>query len=219
MDYQSVKTSHIEDLAVNTAKIDSLAVTTAKIDDLAVTSAKIERLAVDTLHIKDRAVTVPLGIQQNVTTAKFSGDIRAGWIKDVRVNFPGIETIGAGNFCTLFFRSDFTFTSKSANNLVIEVYLGAVLIGSIVSINIPGDLIWGNVWFELEGGGYYMWLPKAVRYMAQVMEQGSIQIAFTMPEGVTASTAIKFRFKNNGGARYATTSGSYVNLYLVEFKK
>ncbi len=51
MDYQSVKTSHIEDLAVKTAKIDDLAVTTAKIGDL----------QVDTLKIKDNAVTVPAG--------------------------------------------------------------------------------------------------------------------------------------------------------------
>lgn len=50
MDYQSVKTSHIEDLAVKTAKIDNLAVTTAKIGDL----------QVDTLKIKDNAVTVPI---------------------------------------------------------------------------------------------------------------------------------------------------------------
>ena len=52
MDYQSVKTSHIEDLAVKTAKIDDLAVTTAKIGDL----------QVDTLKIKDNAVTVPIAI-------------------------------------------------------------------------------------------------------------------------------------------------------------
>lgn len=50
MDYESVKTSHIEDLAVKTAKIDDLAVTTAKIGDL----------QVDTLKIKDNAVTVPI---------------------------------------------------------------------------------------------------------------------------------------------------------------
>ena len=63
MDYQSVKTSHIEDLAVKTAKID----------DLAVTSGKIANLAVDTLKIKDNAVTVPAAttlltpIQRNTT--------------------------------------------------------------------------------------------------------------------------------------------------------
>ena len=50
MDYQSVKTSHIEDLAVKTAKIDNAAITTAKIGDL----------QVDTLKIKDNAVTVPV---------------------------------------------------------------------------------------------------------------------------------------------------------------
>lgn len=49
MDYQSVKTSHIEDLAVKTAKIDNLAVTRGKIADL----------AVNTLKIQDEAVTVP----------------------------------------------------------------------------------------------------------------------------------------------------------------
>lgn len=55
MDYQAVKTSHIEDLAVKTAKIDDLAVTTAKIGDL----------QVDTLKIKDNAVTVPVGVRYN----------------------------------------------------------------------------------------------------------------------------------------------------------
>lgn len=55
MDYQSVKTSHIEDLAVNTAKIGDLAVTTSKIGDL----------QVDTLKIKDNAVTVPVGVRYN----------------------------------------------------------------------------------------------------------------------------------------------------------
>ena len=145
--------------------------------------------------------------------------IAAGWIKDVSVGFPGIETIGVGNFCTLFFRSDFAFKSTTPNNLAIEVYLGSVLIGSIVSINIPSGLVWGDVYYAQEGGGFYMRLPTGVEYAAQVMEQGSIQIAFTMPSGVTASTALKFRFKNNGGSRNVTTSGSYVNLYLVEFKK
>lgn len=51
MDYQSVKTSHIEDLSVKTAKIDNLAVTSGKIDNLAVT----------TLKIQDEAVSVPVG--------------------------------------------------------------------------------------------------------------------------------------------------------------
>lgn len=68
-DYQSVKTSHIEDLAVKTAKIDNLAVKTAKIDDLAVTGAKIDNLAVDTLKIKDNAVTVPVSAFAEASTS------------------------------------------------------------------------------------------------------------------------------------------------------
>ncbi|MEQ1227973.1 phage tail protein [Acinetobacter junii] len=60
MDYQSVKTSHIEDLAVKTSKIGDAAITNAKIEDLAVTNAKIANVSVDTLKIKDNAVTVPV---------------------------------------------------------------------------------------------------------------------------------------------------------------
>lgn len=52
MDYQSVDTAHIKDLAVKSAQIDDAAVTTAKIDDL----------AVSTLKIQDNAVTVPVGV-------------------------------------------------------------------------------------------------------------------------------------------------------------
>lgn len=59
MDYQSVKTSHIEDLAVKTAKIDNAAITTAKIGDL----------QVDTLKIKDEAVTVPTSVK---STSEFT---------------------------------------------------------------------------------------------------------------------------------------------------
>ena len=219
MDYASIDTAHIKQLAVKSAQIDNLAVTTGKIDNLAVTSGKIASLAVDTLHIKDRAVTVPLGIQQTIANAAFSGNVGAGWIKDVLVDFPGIEIIASGSFCTLFFRSNFTFTSTSANNLAIEIYIGSVLVGSISSVNIPGGLTWGWVYVDAEGGGTNVWLPTGVAYSAQVMEQGSIQIAFTMPSGITANTALRFRFKNNGGARNVTTSGSYVNLFLVEFKK
>ncbi len=60
MDYQSVDTSHIKDLAVERGKIADLAVGSAKIDNLAVTRGKIADLAVDTLKIADHAVTVPI---------------------------------------------------------------------------------------------------------------------------------------------------------------
>ncbi|MDH1533595.1 DUF1983 domain-containing protein, partial [Acinetobacter johnsonii] len=63
MDYASVDTAHIKQLAVKSAQIDNAAVTTAKIGDL----------QVDTLKIKDNAVTVPAAttlltpIQRNTT--------------------------------------------------------------------------------------------------------------------------------------------------------
>ncbi|MFX2262044.1 phage tail protein, partial [Acinetobacter baumannii] len=60
MDYQSVDTSHIKDLAVQRGKIADLAVGSAQIDNLAVTRGKIADLAVDTLKIADNAVTVPV---------------------------------------------------------------------------------------------------------------------------------------------------------------
>lgn len=52
MDYASIDTAHIKQLAVKSAQIDNLAVTTAKIGDL----------QVDTLKIKDNAVTVPIAV-------------------------------------------------------------------------------------------------------------------------------------------------------------
>ncbi|HCQ62400.1 MAG TPA: phage tail protein, partial [Acinetobacter nosocomialis] len=60
MDYQSVDTSHIKDLAVERGKIADLAVGSAQIDNLAVTRGKIADLAVNTLKIADNAVTVPV---------------------------------------------------------------------------------------------------------------------------------------------------------------
>lgn len=57
IDYQSVKTSHIEDLAVKTAQIDDLAVKTSKIDNAAITTAKIGDAQVKTLKIDGEAVT------------------------------------------------------------------------------------------------------------------------------------------------------------------
>ncbi|WP_336754705.1 TipJ family phage tail tip protein [Acinetobacter sp. USHLN143] len=79
MDYQSVKTSHIEDLAVKTAKIDDLAVTTAKIGDL----------QVDTLKIKDNAVTVPIASYNDTPNT---------WPSSMTMRYPGTY---AGGTATL----------------------------------------------------------------------------------------------------------------------
>jgi len=72
IDYASIDTAHIKQLAVKSAQIDDLAVTTAKIGDLqvdaskikdaAITTAKIDDLAVDTLKIQDQAVSVGVAV-------------------------------------------------------------------------------------------------------------------------------------------------------------
>lgn len=63
MDYASIDTAHIKQLAVKSAQIDDLAVTTAKIGDL----------QVDTLKIKDNAVTIPIGATWGVISKVPSG--------------------------------------------------------------------------------------------------------------------------------------------------
>lgn len=93
MDYQSVKTSHIEDLAVKTAKIDNLAVKTAQIDNAAITTAKIGDLQVDTLKIKDNAVTVPVYSYENGNMYMRS----SAWITSQSIWAP------CSNGVTLFF--------------------------------------------------------------------------------------------------------------------
>ena len=98
MDYASVDTAHIKQLAVKsaqidnaavttakivnaaitTAKIDDLAVTTAKIVNAAITTAKIGDLQVDTLKIKDDAVSIGIGAQgvHTLSTVSNGGKIR-----------------------------------------------------------------------------------------------------------------------------------------------
>lgn len=74
----AVTTGKIDNLAVTTGKIDNLAVTTGKIDNLAVTTAKIGDLQVDTLKIKDDAVSIGIGAQgvHTLNTVSNGGKIR-----------------------------------------------------------------------------------------------------------------------------------------------
>ena len=88
MDYQSVKTSHIEDLAVKSAKIDSLAVTTAKIDNAAITTAKIDDLAVTAAKIGDAQITTAKIGDLQVDTLKIMDDAVS-----VGVGAQGVATI------------------------------------------------------------------------------------------------------------------------------
>lgn len=73
MDYQSVKRSNIQKLAVGTGQIDDLAVKRGKIDYLAVGTGQIDNLAVDTIKIKDNAVTVPVSAFAEASTTVGGG--------------------------------------------------------------------------------------------------------------------------------------------------
>ncbi len=120
MDYQSVKTSHIEDLAVKTAKIDDLAVTTAKIanlavktaqiDNAAITTAKIGDLQVDTLKIRDNAVTVSISAKdtESLVIATQGGKVRL----DVGIHYSTAPEM-----------------DSTAHVWRVEVYRGGVQIG------------------------------------------------------------------------------------------
>lgn len=104
MDYQSVKTSHIEDLAVKTAKIDNAAITTAKIDALAVTTAKIDNAAitnakigdlqVDTLKIADNAVTVSVSANnsESLSISTKGGKVRV----DIGIKYGTAPALNEG---------------------------------------------------------------------------------------------------------------------------
>lgn len=93
IDYASIDTANIKDLAVTTAQIDNLAVTTGKIDNLAVTGAKIADLAVDTLKIKDNAVTIQTAYYAQTLVQTTPPETAANWtpIKGLWCNGHSME--------------------------------------------------------------------------------------------------------------------------------
>ncbi len=108
MDYQSVDTSHIKDLAVERGKIADLAVGSAQIDNLAVTRGKIADLAVDTLKIADNAVTVPIS-----AFAEISVGVDTEYVTIQTLNVP--SDMG---HTVLTFGAVFSFTSYSPKQQV-----------------------------------------------------------------------------------------------------
>lgn len=162
MDYQSVKTSHIEDLAVKTAKIANAAITTAKIGDL----------QVDTLKIKDNAVTVPVGVSNpNIvqTTGVFlpqNFDFTAQ-LTEWEARFAPLATItlnrqgGQCRFdasCNVAASAYLTAYAQDSGNLsendrlmlrlVLSVYKGSVLVGRA---EVPPTQVIGQAGFSFEG--------------------------------------------------------------------
>lgn len=221
MDYQSVKTSHIEDLAVKAAKIDNLAVTGAKIADL----------AVDTLKIQDNAVTVPVGV---TALDKQSVGVFIPGVHDLNQQISAWENhVGAlaslsinrtGGKCRIDAHASITQQSDTGlyaswgNNPIsaeerflirafISVYRGTTLVGRS---SIPPSTILGSV---------------GIRY------GGSISLVAALDESVAIGSetyTLKFGFGyvgTSGGSTYAGTAGkvnfilSDIRLSVMEMKK
>lgn len=93
------------------------------------------------------------------------------------------------------------------------------MIGTIGSRVVVDGSVTRRVWVVTGPSGEYITMATGVTTGAYIDEQGAIQVAFTMPFGINASSALKFKFINSAVARSVVISGSYVNLFLVEFKK
>ncbi len=162
MDYQSVKTSHIEDLAVKTAKIANAAITTAKIGDL----------QVDTLKIKDNAVTVPVGVSNpNIvqTTGVFlpqyfdftaqltEWEARFAPLATITLNRQGGQcrfdascNVAASAYLTAYAEDggNLSENDRLMLRLVLSVYKGSVLVGRA---EVPPTQVLGQAGFSFEG--------------------------------------------------------------------
>ena len=140
MDYQSVKTSHIEDLAVDTAKIAKLAVKSGNIDDLAVT----------TLKIQDEAVTVPVGIS-------YSNIL--GVLTDILGRSSGKPTLVGEEIISLFesaIGSVMSITlNRSGGKLVVigGLYIDAKLWVNLAASDSPPDLSSPRIFLSIYVGG------------------------------------------------------------------
>lgn len=162
MDYQSVDTSHIKDLAVKSAQIDNLAVTSGKIDDLAVT----------TLKIQNEAVTVPIGVSNpNIvrTTGNFfpqyfdftaqltEWEAKFSPLATITLNRQGGQcrfdascNVAASAYLTAYAQDNGNLSENDRLmlRLVLSVYKGSVLVGRA---EVPPTQVLGQSGFYFEG--------------------------------------------------------------------
>jgi len=162
MDYQSVDTSHIKDLAVKSAQIDNLAVTSGKIDDLAVT----------TLKIQNEAVTVPIGVSNpNIvrTTGEFfpqyfdftaqltEWEAKFSPLATITLNRQGGQcrfdascNVAASAYLTAYAQDNGNLSENDRLmlRLVLSVYKGSVLVGRA---EVPPTQVLGQSGFYFEG--------------------------------------------------------------------
>ncbi|HFE8666497.1 phage tail protein [Acinetobacter baumannii] len=195
MDYQSVDTSHIKDLAVERGKIADLAVGSAKIDNLAVTRGKIADLAVDTLKIADNAVTVPVS-----AFAEISVGVDTEYVTIQTLNVP--SDMG---HTVLTFGAVFSFTGYSQKQ---QVYCRVLKNDQVVFEDLEVHFIeHTSVASITDANGSHNHNGSTVSVSGSTGQDGSHSHSFSV-SGTTGSTNAGGTFHNHSFSSNGNTNNS-----------
>ncbi|MDC3808802.1 phage tail protein [Acinetobacter baumannii] len=195
MDYQSVDTSHIKDLAVQRGKIAELAVGSGQIDDLAVTRGKIANLAVDTLKIADNAVTVPVS-----AFAETSVGVDTDYVTIQTLNVP--SDMG---HTVLTFGAVFSFTGYSQKQ---QVYCRVLKNDQVVFEDLEVHFIeHTSVASITDANGSHNHNGSTVSVSGSTGQDGSHSHSFSV-SGTTGSTNAGGTFHNHSFSSNGNTNNS-----------
>ncbi|MBV6768242.1 phage tail tip fiber protein, partial [Acinetobacter baumannii] len=195
MDYQSVDTSHIKDLAVQRGKIADLAVGSAQIDNLAVTRGKIADLAVDTLKIADNAVTVPVS-----AFAEISVGVGTEYVTIQTLNVP--SDMG---HTVLTFGAVFSFTGYSPKQ---QVYCRVLKNDQVVFEDLEVHFIEHNsVALITDANGSHNHNGSTVNVSGNTGQDGSHSHSYNV-SGTTGSTNAGGTFHSHSFSANGNTNNS-----------
>ncbi|WP_258580151.1 TipJ family phage tail tip protein [Acinetobacter baumannii] len=195
MDYQSVDTSHIKDLAVERGKIADLAVGSAQIDNVAVTRGKIADLAVDTLKIADNAVTVPIS-----AFAEISVGVDTEYVTIQTLNVP--SDMG---HTVLTFGAVFSFTGYSPKQ---QVYCRVLKNDQVVFEDLEVHFIEHNsVALITDANGSHNHNGSTVNVSGNTGQDGSHSHSYNV-SGTTGSTNAGGAFHSHSFSANGNTNNS-----------
>ncbi|EJB8459143.1 phage tail protein [Acinetobacter baumannii] len=195
MDYQSVDTSHIKDLAVQRGKIAELAVGSAQIDNVAVTRGKIADLAVDTLKIADNAVTVPVS-----AFAEISVGVDTDYVTIQTLNVP--SDMG---HTVLTFGAVFSFTGYSPKQ---QVYCRVLKNDQVVFEDLEVHFIEHNsVALITDANGSHNHNGSTVNVSGNTGQDGSHSHSYNV-SGTTGSTNAGGTFHSHSFSANGNTNNS-----------
>ncbi|RDJ68246.1 tail protein [Acinetobacter baumannii] len=195
MDYQSVDTSHIKDLAVERGKIADLAVGSAQIDNVAVTRGKIADLAVDTLKIADNAVTVPVS-----AFAEISVGVDTEYVTIQTLNVPSHM-----GHTVLTFGAVFSFTGYSPKQ---QVYCRVLKNDQVVFEDLEVHFIEHNsVALITDANGSHNHNGSTVNVSGNTGQDGSHSHSYNV-SGTTGSTNAGGTFHSHSFSANGNTNNS-----------